>query len=239
MIKVVSIVALIIITLTAQSQNLILNGDLNSYIECPSRLSMFNKVSEWYNPNFSLPPDYFNVCSLARPSGSYDALLKESGLSEGGCAGIVLVANHNRFYHTSIAIPLINELEKDSFYEICLDVKFSSINKYNSSFVSFFFSDERIPKLKRRKGYDTIVADRQRMRQISTSSCDDKGWTELKVPYQAIGGENYLIIGRFHNDMTRKEYNSYMKIIESYKLSGHELYLSYLFIDNVSILPIK
>ena len=60
------LIVLMTISISTQGQNLVPNGNLETYSDCPNNQSELQNAIPWVNPTVS-SPDYFNAC--APPAG--------------------------------------------------------------------------------------------------------------------------------------------------------------------------
>src|SRR5688572_6053469 len=103
----------IILLLTCRictAQNLVPNGDFESYINCPSNVSQFDSALFWFNPTYGTP-DYFNQCSNPSNVGIPNNIFGyQPTLSGVGYTGIYLWQNSSVIYREYIEVPLLSPL---------------------------------------------------------------------------------------------------------------------------------
>ena len=183
-----------------EGQNIVPNGDFESYSQCPNNVDGLGYAVPWFNPaapfNIS-SPDYFNQCTnhpwIDVPNNWLGYQPAHSGVAYGGAIMIYYQYNNFREY---LEVPLDRILEADSCYYFEMYMNLGNVSKYATDAVGVYFSDTLIdnftsfplpftPQINNNVGYIT----------------DTLNWTLVSGYYTATGGESYLIIGNFKNDL--------------------------------------
>jgi hypothetical protein len=215
------IILLFLFPLFSNAQNLISNGDMELYTNCPTTFSQFNLDSNWINPTNS-SPDYFNSCSFAIdvhiPGNNYGYQPAHSG---NGYAGAIMYygpqSNTREYIEGTLNYPLRN----NTCYTFEMYVCLAENSVYCSRNFEVYFSDTSISGILNNQVLPFTP-------QITSSIgivTDTLHWTLIKEDYHAHGGEKYLIIGNFNDDTH-----------STYQTTGYgQFYTSYYYIDDVSL----
>ena len=201
-------------------QNLVLNPDFETYPTCPFT---FEGICQMLVPPWECPTtgtsDYFNSCAASSspidvPVNALGTQAPESG---NGYAGIVLRHESNQ-YREYLITQLTEPLAADMWYYVSFYVSPAETG-CNVEHVGAYFSNTDIfvpntlpllfePQIEHLGGYMN----------------DYNSWLLIAGCFQAIGGEQYLVIGNFETDadtpMSSGCFDSY----------------AYYYIDDVSVL---
>jgi gliding motility-associated-like protein len=202
-------------------QNLVLNPDFESYATCPSS---FQGICEMLAPPWECPTngtsDYFNSCAIS--SSPVDVPVNAMGTqatqSGNGYAGIVLRHESNQ-YREYLITQLTEPLAADMWYYVSFYVSPAETG-CNVEHVGAYFSNTDIfvpntlpllfePQIEHLGGYMN----------------DYDSWLLVAGCFQAVGGEQYLVIGNFETDA------------DSPMNSGCFDSYAYYFVDDVSVIP--
>ncbi len=204
------------------AQNLVVNGDFESYTICPNNYAQITRANNWIQPTPGTP-DYFNTCSaymdpLNNLAGS------ETPNSGNGFGGIVLI-NSSGIYREYIQTRTTKPLLKDRVYMFEMYVSLGDSSNYASNKLAVHISA------------DSIYSDSTRLAytpQITSSNIiyTKSGWTKISALYKATGGEKYITIGCFESS-NASNLVSYMGGGGS---SGTYNSIAYYYIDDVSLI---
>lgn len=203
--------------------NLVQNGDLETYSQCPDFISQINYADNW-STSSNGTPDYLNLCNPNNPNPINTNFGGESPHSGNGIVGMVCYANAPGNYNKReyIQVMLSQPLSMNTKYRLSYFVSLADESKYSISNIdcyfgigsSFFPTDLSIPLSPQIKN-DT-----------STYFNVKTGWQHFEKYYIATGGEDYLILGNFNNDLnTNTNYNG-IGLLDA----------SYYFFDDVSVI---
>jgi len=191
------------------SQNLIRNPSFEKFSNCPSKVYEIKYCNYWWKPPLTNSPDYFNNCSIDTSIKSVVHTPNNFvGFQEpkDGTAylGIICFSGSNFSYQEYIQSELLQELTKDREYEFTIYISLADSSKYYSNVIQFCFSNSDKLKTKNYKGYyvlecNTCLAEDSL--QILSNNVD---WNEIKIRFTAKGGEKYLTIGVFKDQVNRK-----------------------------------
>jgi hypothetical protein len=224
---------LIILLLTSRvctSQNLVPNGDFEQYSGCPAFISDFDSLLNWFNPclppygvtgTLSGSPDYFNACSgvwVGIPSNNYGYQYAHSG---SGYAGLIPFSFSMNF-REYIEVPLASSLIANTDYYFEMYVSVSNRSSMAIDTIAIYFSDTAIANL---HSHQPLQYNPQI--KIAGFITDTLNWVAVSGTFTATGGENYLIIGNFNDDLNTNMIT----------LNGDNLFC-HLYIDDVSLTAI-
>jgi OmpA-OmpF porin, OOP family len=207
------------------SQNLIPNGDFEEMILCPDNQSAsLSHTTFWLNPSYYPPygsPDYWHECT---ESGAFDIPSNWMGYqlarSGNACAGIV-VSHGTADFREYLEVPLTSELIAEQCYHFKMYVNLPDNSTFTANHIGVLFSDTLID------GVDSFYPLPYTPQiYLAGALPDTASWTAFTGDYLAQGGEQFLIIGNFSNDL-----NSPLTLynIEAYSE------MIYFIIDDVSL----
>ena len=194
------------------SQNLITNGDFESYSSCPTTISQLDLAVPWFNPclggNYGTP-DYYNQCStnplvsVPGPAGAY-----QPSHSGAGYAGLYL---HSPYFVPSfreyIECPISDQLAAGECYHLEMYVNLQNTSQFTTDDIHVYFSDTIIENI---SNWDVLPFVPQILNPTFAYP-DTVNWMLVSGDYTAHGGESYMVIGNFYNDsnMTLIQYQSF------------------------------
>lgn len=241
--KVLILSAITICWLDCYTQNLILNGDFEKYDQCIDDFGEIGIAKGWFQQVGSA--DYYNRCNkkmnfvgVPKNFNGY-----QNSFSGDGYAGLFLFDydkrySKNGFYNreylqTELALPLMaGKRYKFSFYFNLADSA-----KYYTSHFSACFSTDLLNKLKINESVLTCV-NKISVKVEASKAMDKSNWNKLEIEYIASGGEMYVSIGFFNDDITNR---TFKRLIRKNRISNLEVEEenSYYYIDNVSLTEIN
>ncbi len=230
----------------AFSQELVVNGDFENFIKCPDGYGNINDALGWNNLCES--SDYFNSC--VKEKDFLGVPFNRDGYQEAnsgsGYAGLFLFTDNlsnlpgkepkyirkQAYYRREhIQTKLKSPLIKDRRYIVSAYVSLSDSSKFFTNKLSFGFS--RNPKLVYEFPFTLLtIPPEYKVTYIGNKEfMDNNNWQKLELEYVAKGGELYLTIGLFKEDMSVKEFD---KILGTNIFNKHGKSCYYL-IDDVSV----
>jgi gliding motility-associated-like protein len=197
-------------SLAKAQTNLVPNPSFESYVTCPGIELIgtspvdFKLVTDWFNPSGydSVPtsPDYFNACSL---SPSYSVPSNFQGYQKArkgyGYAGLAVgqYPGNRETYREYIACRLKAPMIKDSGYFISMNVSLADGAGAHTNSLGIYLANTY--------EHFSTTANIQKVPQILNKSInflkDSSGWVKIAGYYRAKGGEEWLIIGNFNNNL--------------------------------------
>jgi len=217
-----TLIVLVIITTRLFSQvNLVTNGDFEMYIQCPVTFSEINSAIPWESAN-SASPDFYHFCSSTfNPNLVYGPQTTHSG---NGIAAIgTFYANpgyqNSREY---LKIKLNDSLVALKQYYIEYFVSLAYNANYSISKFGCLVTDSNYYQ----NNNLVINAIPQIENPLINQLNIKNNWVKISSNYIAVGGEQYLILGNFKNDLNT----------DTTYLGGGITNISYYFIDDVSVI---
>jgi OmpA-OmpF porin, OOP family len=196
-------------------QNLILNGSFESYINCVDDYGDVEVALGWFQP-LNSSSDYFNSCChkknfLSVPS-NYVGYQKPHGLGE-AYIGLYLFDFDKRFkrkgYYNReyIQTRLTHPLRKGKKYRIVFYYSLADQSNFFSDHFSICLSHDR--ELKRVKLNEHIFSSNLVLsKSIDRRLAKDTiSWNEVNFEFLSQGGEEFLTIGLFKEDLSIMHFN--------------------------------
>ena len=208
---------------SVNSQNLIPNPDFEYFTSCPDDISQIDTVAPWFSPNYATP-DYYNSCTntsqIDVPTNTFGYQYPHSG---SGYAGIVAFVDNQNNYREFIGVQLSSALQSNNCYQLQFYLNLANKSKYNTTDISAYFTDTAIiyPNVNQ-------LPVSPQLNNSGGILADSLGWTAYSWNYIATGGENYLIIGNFKDDLS---------IDTMVANPGGIAPFVYFYIDDVSLTP--
>lgn len=224
-----------------QGQNLVKNDSFEDYTECPSRFNQFNLCKDWFSTGNGSTPDYFNGCGTYNPYIGYSMGTPENiaghQMPRNGNAysGIVLFAsnknsysfNEDFYYREYIQGILVEKLKAKKEYTFSFYISLAESSSVYADRISICFSDTQ--KLTSVAPYSALLCkNKVNIKEIDFKNSED--WVEVKGIYIASGGEKFITIGLFLDDLNKKEFG---KINKENGSQGDRH--CYYYIDDVSV----
>lgn len=220
------------------SQNLVINGSFEEYSKCPYADNQLKFCKNWSKAVSGSSPEYFNLCSegmekIVNYSVSVPKNVKGEQHAQDGkaYAGVAFYAMHNFYFREYLQGKLKDKLEEGRLYTFSFFISqaeksYVPINAISVCFsVNNSLSIAKLPhSLLRCLGKITI-------RDLDFKNMKD--WIEVKGSYIASGGESYMTIGIFDDDLKEREFNELRK---TFKMKKEDDDSGYYYVDNVSVL---
>ncbi len=208
----------------AFSQSIISNGDFHSISDCPqfwSQKAQEFKTNNWWSPTLGTP-DTYNPCS--KMCGTLSNWLGGVPETNNGYIGLVIQSfnkNAETLYREYVQTQLTQSLIKDSSYTLSLDIFFPVNCQFITTDFGVLFSEFAI-----KSNTEGILPIQKNFPQAISIPSTKKGqWHKVTHTFVANGQERFLTIGNFLYAMTNPV------------ASEGSIPLSYLFIDNVVLVP--
>lgn len=216
--KITSII-LIIFSLNSYSQNLVPNGNFESFLSCPNDFGQIDLASYWFTPSTHVyTSDYYNQCansSVSVPDNWGGFQQAHSGIAY---AGITLIEGTD--FREYIEVQLDSTLTK-SCYHFEMYVNLANTCRSTTNSIGVYFSDTAITGINNSLPLPFIP-------QINNNAgfiTDTANWTLISGDYNASGSENFMIIGNFNDDAN----SSFLTV----NPAGQNI--TYFYIDDVSL----
>jgi OmpA-OmpF porin, OOP family len=224
------------------SQNLVKNPSFEEYGECPDRINQLERCNDWFGTGNGSSPDYFNSCSkynayigysVGVPKNIAGHQIARTGV---GYSGIVLLystkygkKDDSFLYREYIQGNLEYSLKKNDIIEFEFYISLAESSCFSSDRISVCFSSTKnLPSL---IPYSALKCETKvTVKEIDFKNSND--WVQVKGMYHASGGEKYLTIGIFADDISKKEW---LELENNNAIQGVTKSSSYYYIDDVSV----
>ena len=216
-------------------QNLVQNGDFESYKKKEKHIIRFKKLDYWYVPNNSTPDLYSNYNKSKDLRIGMNWAGNQIPYSGESFIGLIAIQFNNTYeYREYITNELKHELIKDSTYCFSMYISLSSICGYAINNIGVHLSKEKT-RFDFQGGitpYYTPSIPIIRLEAITETS-----WVKICINYKATGGEKYLTIGNFDIDNAANIINVKSKKEIKHSAPNGFVPQSYYCIDNVTLVP--
>jgi outer membrane protein OmpA-like peptidoglycan-associated protein len=212
------------------AQNLVQNGSFESYFRCPSTFSTKPQdftLPGWRSANRGTP-DHFHQCSWGDNDVPFNWAGQTNAHSGAGFAGIYCWSNGGGNYREYIAADLEVPLVAGIRYRVEFFYKVSSYSVYCIDRVGAWLTDS-LPDIQS----DRVIKIDNALVSVSRPDISFE-WSRAVFDVTARGGENTIVIGNFSDDAS----TLYRKIDERKGKSAMLTSSAYLFIDDVSVVPL-
>ena len=194
-------------------QNLVVNGDFEEYSSCPQSESFplqnpkeIEKCIGWKPPTFGTS-DYFNACAtnpiidiptnglgIQEPfnGNAYVGALFTSytgGAGDDGYSGIM--------WWEYVQGHLVSPLEQGKTYKFSMEVSLAEASDLILTEIGAYFSENPIST----PNTASLSVNPQCVFFEPNYFRDTVNWVHLEMDFTASGGEQYIIIGNFRNDV--------------------------------------
>ena len=215
------------------SQNLIQNPSFESYtntLNCLGGFDNYNAtpvyhvLDNWYSYN---SPDYFNSScgtnGFTVPNSWFGENNAKNGIAFSGIGAYDIRNNYKEYIYQQLSSPL----QAGKIY--CLSFFVSRADRFPFAVKNMgaYFSNS-LPSL---IGGEYISAIPQVENQ-STFLTDTIGWVEVQGCFTALGGEQYITFGNFHDNSTTDT----LRIQSTNPLTGTGTDVSYYYIDDITLI---
>lgn len=231
------IITICLFSIQTFAQNLVSNPGFEDHSSCPERNGDIKKCVSWSTTSPSSTPDYFHRCypqgqtpgvEISIPENSEGHRLPVSG---DAYVGLALFFKRSYFNREYVQNKLLTPLEKGVKYKVSLYISLSDSSEFFSDHVGICFSI--MPNGIMASAPEALLTARQFVTIRNAERLKSKTWQKVETEYTATGGEEYLIIGSFRNNMTLKEYKK--KLRKPIQPCTNGECGAYYFIDDVSV----
>ena len=182
----------------SSAQNLVTNPGFETFTTCPSALGQLTLCTGWLNPTAG-SPDYFNSCNtgttVSVPKNTYGN--QAANGSSTGYAGFYVyngsLSNNREYVQTALSSPLTaGQVYCVSFY-----VNLAGQSQYAVANIGAYFSATAVTSTTSTE----LAFTPQVTNPASNVIKDTTNFTLISGKYTAAGGEQYITIGNFNNDL--------------------------------------
>ena len=177
------------------AQNLVPDGDFESYVNCPWGIGQLYQTTSWIDPG-NCTADYFNQCGTSGSGVPSNSFGYENARSGAGYAGFY---TYNPSFPDSreyIQVKLADTLITGKNYAVSFYLSLSDNLNHATNRVGAYFS--ALPVSGNNCGQISVIPQ---VANDSTNLLTSKtGWTLVTDTFTAAGGELYMTIGNFFPD---------------------------------------
>ncbi len=222
-------------TVNAQ-QNLVVNGDFEEFSNCPNSPSSplqipyeVTKCNNWDSPTYGTS-DYFNVCSnnatVQVPVNYVGSQNAHSGNGYLGFASIYQVGMGTDGYNGPMWWEYIEghlspALEQGKIYKLSIEVSLAEYSDLMINELGVYFSKNPVST----PNTAALTVIPQCVFNEPNYFRDSLNWIHLETNYMASGGEEYITIGNFRDNLTNDTVRRYS--------SSQPPLITYFYIDDV------
>lgn len=204
-----------------QSQNFVPNPSFENYTTCPTSMAQINLATPWITPT-SGSPDYFNTCGTSSfcvvPTNFFGNQVPRTGNAYAQLVTYPSAFPLREYVQTQLLSPLVaGQTYNVSFY-ISLQDKSYRVSNNIGIYISVSAPSSAgsgplplIPQINETNVINDIV-----------------NWTLISGTYTAIGGEEYITIGNFYDDISTTT---------AINPSGNGAYATFYLIEDVCVTP--
>ncbi len=222
------------VSIPAMTPDLVINPSFELRVRCPNHFSAnqrdFN-LPGWRSANTGTP-DYYNQCSL----GDCDVPFNWAGESNAhtgvAYAGIYIWNSPNvkpRSYREYIRGELTEPLKKNKSYRVEFYFKLASYSVYSADRVGLIFTDTAYFQTN-----DQVIVQVPALSWIGREPVTSGAWELVSGEYTALGGEKFVVIGNFFDNLTTQFTQIESREGKSPMLSGS----AYFYLDDVSVVSL-
>ena len=206
----------------SNSQNLVPNPSFEDIIQCPDNISQLNRINNWYSPSEGTP-DLLNTCSINFDTSiPYNSLGYQKPYKGNSYIGIVAYYV-NFIFREYIQVELIDLLEANKTYYLRFFISLANKSNYAVNNIGAYISNSSFYEAH----YEVLNYTPQIENALSNPLTDTLNWMKVEGIYKAQGGERYITIGNFKDDV-----NS-----DIIYIGTGDVDIAYYYIDDVSLTP--
>jgi gliding motility-associated-like protein len=205
-------------------QNLISNGSFESHFTCPNSTGQVSLAAPWSNlAGHEGSADYFHQCAtiseLSVPQNKWGF---EEAATGNAYVGLSLIYSNLNDFREYIATPLNAPMAAGVSHSVSFKYALADSSSWTTRNLGLYFSKtSNIPT----NGWNPVNASPQF--KLPDEPTNKTGWTEVTFEYTASGGEVFLVIGNFSNDL-----NTPTTTLGNFEFSG-----CYIYLDDFEIVP--
>jgi type IX secretion system substrate protein len=212
------------IMISTKGQNLVPNGDFETFSSCPNNFSQILLASPWMVPTLLNSSDYYNQCaagtSVGVPVNAGNGY--QDAHSGAGYSGVYIYYNvtQSREY---IEVQLTSPLVANQCYHFEMYVNVYNNCMFTTSTMGAYLSDTLLSGI---NSYTALPYPAQ-INNTFGNMFDTLNWTLVSGNYTAAGGEIFLTIGNFFDNAST----------DTLGISLTGIAACYVYIDDVSLTP--
>ena len=221
------------------AQNLVPNPSFEVFNACPDTFfppptgSNISAANGWYNPG-GFTPDYLNPCDTNITDPYFGVPLNQYGF-QSARTGVAYAGIITSFLYPTpdsireyIEATLLDSLRIGKSYAVSFHVSLGEWSTYAANDIGAYFSDTLISLPS--NPYTLPYIPQIQNNPFNNPLTDTTLWTEVQDTFIAQGGEQYIIIGNFKNDVNTDTTN-----LDSVGNPNYSPW-SYYYIEDVSVI---
>jgi hypothetical protein len=224
----------IICFISAKAQtNLVPNPSFEIHDTCPNGPSQLSYAIPWESPTTGTP-DYLNNCdttnTVSVPKNFWGFQYAKSGVAYAGFFACFTYPDSTSSYNYReyIEVKLDSPLIANKKYYVNFYVSLADSMNYATDNIGLYFSQTYIS----RSDFHAFGFTPQIANTLGNILTDKVNWMKISGQYIAIGGEQYVTIGNFKNDINT---DTVHVSGGSANLGQSDWYGGYYYIDNICI----
>ncbi len=179
--------------------NLVPNPSFESYTICPPGISPPFTASNWTLPTTGGSSDYYNSCApfssnVSTPGNSFGNQIPLTGA---GYAGFILQPTN--LYREYLEVQLISPLIPGKTYQVSFYVNLADYASWAIDKFGAYLSNIPIGPV---IGAPVLPLTPQISHPVGNFITNKTIWTLVTGSYTAVGGESYLVIGNFYDNIS-------------------------------------
>ena len=224
----------ITIVMVSGAQNLVINPGFEEHYRCPNNFSISSKefsLPGWRSANAGTP-DYFHQCSWGDCDVPFNWAGESNAHSGSAYAGIYVwnrPTSKPRSYREYIHGELKTPLQKGRRYRIEFYFKLASYSVYTIDRIGLLLADSTF-----NTSGDQVITQPPTLSIIRNEPMTKNGWDFAETEYLARGGEKFILIGNFFDNLTTQFTQLENRKGKSLMLNGS----AYFYIDDVSVVAL-
>ena len=216
------------------SQNLVLNSSFEEHFRCPNNFTANSRefvLPGWRSANAGTP-DYYHQCSWGDCDVPFNWAGESNAHSGVGYVGIYVwnrPSSKPRSYREYVQGELKEPLKKDKHYRIEFYFKLASYSVYTADRIGLLLTDSAFTS-----PGDQVINHFPTLSLIRNEPITASGWDMASMEYLAKGGEQFVTIGNFFDNLTTQFTQLEYRKGKSPMLNGS----AYFYVDDVAVIPL-
>jgi hypothetical protein len=210
---------------TKAQYNLVPNPSFESYSNCPTTNNQLNYATGWINPTISTP-DYFNSCSSTFGVPSYcncSSVFQYPKTGNAYCG--IWCKNSTVNSREYLQMQMNTTLQSGKCYVVSFYANIVNWAGYACNNLGAYLSPNQVNS----SSSNVLLSYNSQIKKFKNEIITDTlNWVKISGVYTASGGENYITIGNFNDDVNT----------DTVLINGSSSLGAYYNIDDVSVTPI-
>jgi gliding motility-associated-like protein len=203
-------------------QNLIPNGSFEDTLKCPQTGGEITASRFWFDPNF-MSSDLFNSCSSGGFSIPYNQFGYQFPYQGTNFAGLTLFWKSVSNYREYVGIMLKESLKPEEVYYFSLQFSYADSCTFISKNISIGFVEDTSGLYNQ-----NIILPNSKFLLYQDIIDEKNSWNKAKILFTAKGGEKFILIGNFENDLSTN-------FVSTTGGNSSIFDFSYIYLDSISL----